>query len=66
MSGGGGADLSILKIDTSERRPHAEKVYGFTHVSVNAKQMTLRHLDSSGLSLHAFTKTPEGRIELLP
>jgi hypothetical protein len=35
-------------------------VYGFSHLSVNTKQMTLRHLDPNGMSLHAFTKTPEG------
>ena len=65
ISGGGGADLSNLEIGASERGPYAERVYGFSHLSVNTKQMTLRHLDPNGLSLHFFTKTPEGRVELL-
>jgi hypothetical protein len=27
--------------------------------------MTLRHLDQNGRTLHAFTKTPEGKITIL-
>jgi tartrate-resistant acid phosphatase type 5 len=64
LSGGGGADLYNLKIDPSQRGPYAQKVYGFSHLSVTPKQMTLRHLDSNGRILHAFTKTPEGKIAL--
>ncbi|MEI9977682.1 MAG: metallophosphoesterase [Edaphobacter sp.] len=65
LSGGGGADLYNLKIDPSQRGPYAQKVYGFSHLSVTEKQMTLRHLDSNGRILHAFTKTSEGRIEIV-
>jgi tartrate-resistant acid phosphatase type 5 len=65
LSGGGGADLYNLKIEASQRGPYAQKVYGFSHLSVTPRQMTLRHLDSSGRVLHAFTKTPEGRIAML-
>lgn len=64
LSGGGGADLYDLKIDPSERGPYGEKVYGFSHLSVTAKQMTLRHLDSSGRVLHGFAKTPKGKITI--
>ena len=63
-SGGGGADLYDLKIDPSQRGPYAQKVYGFSHLSVTPKQITLRHLDSDGRMLHAFTKTPDGKIQL--
>ena len=66
LSGGGGADLYNLKIGPSQRGPYAQKVYGFSHLSVSHKQMTLRHLDANGRILHAFTKTPEGRIEIAP
>jgi hypothetical protein len=62
LSGGGGADLYNLKIDPSQRGPYAAKVHGFSHLSVTAKQMTLRHLDSDGHTLHAFTKTPDGKV----
>lgn len=65
LSGGGGADLYDLKIDPSQRGPYAKKVYGFSHMSVTGEQMTLRHLDSEGRILHAFTKTPEGKIDIL-
>ena len=65
LSGGGGADLYNLKVDPSQRGPYAQKVYGFSHLSVTPKQLTLRHLDSSGRILHAFTKTPEGKIDIL-
>jgi predicted MPP superfamily phosphohydrolase len=65
LSGGGGADLYNLKIDPSSRGPFAEKVYGFSHLSVTEKQLTLRHLDPSGRVLHEFTKTPDGKISIL-
>jgi tartrate-resistant acid phosphatase type 5 len=65
LSGGGGADLYNLKIEPSQRGPYAQKVYGFSHLSVTPKQLTLRHLDSSGRTLHAFTKTPEGKITIV-
>jgi tartrate-resistant acid phosphatase type 5 len=65
LSGGGGADLYDLKIDPSARGPYAQKVYGFSHLSVTAQQMTLRHLDAGGRFLHGFRKTPQGRIEIL-
>jgi hypothetical protein len=65
LSGGGGADLYDLKIESSERGPFAQKVYGFSHLSVSPEQLTLRHLDSDGRVLHAFTKTPEGKISIL-
>jgi len=64
LSGGGGADLYTLKVDPTKRGPYAQKVYGFSHLSVTAKQLTLRHLDSKGNTLHALTKTPEGKITI--
>lgn len=62
LSGGGGADLYELKNDPSRRGPYAQRVYGFSHLSVTPKQMTLRHLDATGRVLHVFTKTPDGRV----
>jgi tartrate-resistant acid phosphatase type 5 len=65
LSGGGGADLYNLKIDSSQRGPYAQKVYGFSHLSATGKQMTLRHLDSDGRILHGFTKTRDGKVTIL-
>lgn len=65
LSGGGGADLYSLKIDPAQRGPYGQKVYGFSHISVTAKLMTLRHLDQNGNPLHAFTRTPEGKVNIL-
>jgi tartrate-resistant acid phosphatase type 5 len=60
LSGGGGADLYDLKTDPSKRGPYAQKIYGFSHLSVGPKRLTLRHLDSNGALLHAFEKLPTG------
>ena len=65
LSGGGGADLYSLKVDPSQRGPYAQKIYGFSHISITAQHMTMRHLDESGRPLHAFTKTPDGKITIL-
>jgi 3',5'-cyclic AMP phosphodiesterase CpdA len=65
LSGGGGADLYALKVEASQRGPYAQKVYGFSHISVSPRQMTLRHLDQNGNTLHAFTKTPEGKVTIV-
>jgi tartrate-resistant acid phosphatase type 5 len=65
LSGGGGADLYALKVEPSQRGPYAQKVYGFSHISVSPRQMTLRHLDQNGNTLHAFTKTPEGKVTIV-
>lgn len=66
LSGGGGAnEVYDLKIDPSKRGPYAQKVFGFSHLSVTHDKITLRHLDSKGQLLHAFSKTPEGKITVL-
>lgn len=65
ISGGGGADLTDPTIDPTQRGPYGQKVYGFSHLSVTPKQMTLRHLDASGRLLHAFSKTPDGKVSTL-
>jgi tartrate-resistant acid phosphatase type 5 len=65
LSGGGGADLYDLRIDPAKRGPYAQKVYGFSRLSVTPQQMTLRHLDADGHQIHAFTKTPNGGIKII-
>jgi tartrate-resistant acid phosphatase type 5 len=65
LSGGGGADLYNLKLDQSQRGPYAQKVYGFSRLSVTPKKLTLQHLDGEGRLLHALEKTPEGKVTIL-
>jgi hypothetical protein len=65
LSGGGGADLYDLKVDPSKHGPYAQKVYGFSRLSVTPQQMTLRHLDADGQQIHAFTRTSNGEIKFL-
>jgi tartrate-resistant acid phosphatase type 5 len=65
LSGGGGADLYDLKVAPSARGPFAQKVYGFSHLSVSSTEIALRHLDRSGRLLHAFTKTSAGKIRII-
>ncbi len=65
LSGGGGADLYSFKIDPAQRGPYGQKVYGFSHISVTRQLMTLRHLDQNGNTVHAFTRTPEGKIAIV-
>lgn len=64
LSGGGGADLYDLKISHQDRGPYAEKVFGFSHLAVTPEQISLRHLDSSGRLLHAFTRDAQGRVTI--
>lgn len=64
LSGGGGANLYNLKIDPSERGPYGQKVYGFSHLSASSGKLTLRHLDATGRTLHAFTKTRDGKVNI--
>ncbi len=40
-------------------------VHGFTHLQVNRNRLIIRHLDSDRKQLHAFSKTPEGRVKVL-
>ncbi len=65
ISGGGGALLTNPKIDPAQRGPYGQKVYGFSHLSLTDKLMTLRHLNNNGHTLHAFTKTSDGKIQIL-
>jgi len=64
LSGGGGADLYDIKVDPAHRGPYGQKVYGFSQLSVTPEQLTLRHFDSDGRLIHAFRKTPSGKITL--
>lgn len=64
LSGGGGADLYDIKVDPAKRGPYAQKIYGFSHLSVTADRLTLRHLDTEGRQIHAFAKSPTGKLTI--
>lgn len=65
MSGGGGADLYRLTIESTERGPYAQKVYGFSHLEMTSDLLTLRHLNEKGQVVHAFTKRPDNSVQIL-
>ena len=65
LSGGGGADLYVLKIDDFQRGPYAQEIHGFSHLSVSQHELQLRHLDSDGRFLFGIGKTPSGALTTL-
>jgi tartrate-resistant acid phosphatase type 5 len=65
LSGGGGADIYPMKIDQSERGPWAQPLYGFSHLEVTPEKLTLKHMDEDGQVIHAFTKKPDGTVEVV-
>ena len=65
LSGAGGADLYVLKIDGLDRGPYAQEVHGFSHIAVTRDLLELRHLDADGRLLYGIAKTPEGKVTVL-
>ncbi|HVZ83404.1 MAG TPA: metallophosphoesterase [Terracidiphilus sp.] len=65
LSGGGGADLYVLKIDDLDRGPYAQEVHGFSHLSVSRHELQLRHMDASGRFLFGVARTPHGTVRIL-
>lgn len=65
LSGGGGADLYVLKIDDLERGPYAQEVHGFSHLAATKQALELRHLDASGRFLFGVRKSLSGKLEVL-
>lgn len=62
-SGGGGANLYPIK--EAKRGPYSGEAYGFTHMQMNAERIIVRHFDPNQKQLHAFSKTPKGKLALL-
>ena len=65
LSGGGGAPLVPLQAADAGRGPFAQQVSGFTHLELQPELMTVRHLNTDGTVLHAFSKTPAGEVTIL-
>lgn len=68
ISGGGGARARHGEMEKApkKRGPYAQTVYGFSHLQLTRERFTLRHLDANGRLVHAFSKTPEGVMTLIP
>ena len=62
LSGCGGA--RVRPMERTDRGPYANPVYGFTHLQVSSRRLLLRHIDANGNQLHAFSKTPDGRVTI--
>jgi tartrate-resistant acid phosphatase type 5 len=65
LSGGGGADLYDERNEVIQRGPFFHKVHGFSHLEATDKLLTLRHLDTDGNVIHAFTKSPNNKVATL-
>jgi tartrate-resistant acid phosphatase type 5 len=63
VSGGGGARL--YEIEKARHGPYSAAVYGFTHLQVSREKFIVRHLDPNRKQVHAFSRTLEGKIEIL-
>lgn len=66
ISGGGGAELVNWSVPPEKRGPFGGRVVGFTHLELSRDALVLRHVDAQAKQLHAFRKTPDGKMTLLP
>ncbi len=65
ISGGGGAELVDWTTPPEKRGPFGSKVLGFSDLEIVDGAVVLRHIDVSGQELHAFRKTPDGKVTVL-
>lgn len=65
LSGGGGGDLYVVKIDALDRGPYAQEVHGFSHLSVTPTLLKLRHLDADGRLLYEISKDQAGHVKTI-
>jgi len=62
-SGAGGANL--YEIQKPERGPYSGEVFGFTHLQMNKERILVRHFDPDLKQVHAFSKSPEGKMTIV-
>lgn len=65
VSGGGGAELVDWTTPPEQRGPYGGKVLGFTDLEMKPDAIILRHFNQNNQELHAFRKTPDGKVEIL-
>jgi hypothetical protein len=54
--------LNDLKI---AQRGFTEKIHGFTHLHVTPDRVEVQYIDIDGNRLHAFRRTPDGKMAVL-
>ncbi len=65
ISGGGGAELVDWSIPPEKRGPFGARVLGFSHMEFERSAIVFRHLDQDAKEIHAFRKTPDGKVDIL-
>ena len=65
VSGGGGAELVNWSIPPEKRGPYGDRVIGFTHLEMAKDAVVVRHVGAQANQLHAFRKTPDGKMTIL-
>lgn len=65
ISGGGGAELVNWSVPPEKRGPFGQKIIGFSHLELAPDAVTLRHIGPQAQVLHAFQKSPDGKLTML-
>ena len=55
----------MLQKEGLDRGPYAQEVHGFSHLSVTANELQMRHLDASGRFLFGLTRDRAGKVREL-
>ncbi len=63
LVGGGGATTRPMRND--QRGPFSKAMYGFASLEMTEKLASVRFISKDGETLHAFTRTPAGKVEVL-
>ena len=61
VSGGGGASTYEI---TSSERGFAKQIFGFNHIHVDDKRITVQLIDADGVCMHAFERDRSGKVTL--
>jgi hypothetical protein len=62
LVGGGGAHTRAMRVD--KRGPFSKQTHGFAHLNFTDTQATVRLVGPSAEILHAFTRSPDGAIDI--
>jgi len=66
VSGGGGTTLRPNeKTESSAQNRFNGRIHGFTHLEITDQRLVVRHIGAEGGQLHAFTKSPQGAVEII-
>ena len=62
LVGGGGAHTRPIRLDN--RGPFSKQTHGFAHMTFTNTEATVRLVGPNGEILHAFTRSPEGKVNI--